>query len=159
MPYFERKLWQDTVDPLTDAGTKRARPEVNIAELAQSILNADAGSKHALDGPFRCRKPVRPGDRGVIVLSVSADGKGGPLSLELAAGDLRSRERHIIPSNLVHTEPTHLTIAPGGNGNFEVHVLVPKETKPGLYSGRVIGEGAEPISFVVEYEVSGPIDP
>ena len=154
MPYFERKPWSEMLGGLTDINVtpKAANDDFDIAELAQTILTAES-RKHALDGPFRCRKQVCPEEKAKLVLNVAADDNGGPLTLDLSPGDLRARSGHVIPSNLVHVEPARLRIPPGGSQSFEVHVLVPHSAEQGLYSGRVVGNGPEPISFIVEFEV------
>lgn len=161
MPYFERKPWLETVQEVTKAGPPgdamlTGEDEPGIGDIARDVLSAETGPQHALDGPYRCRETMSPGQSGSITLEVSADSAGGALTLDLSPGDLRSRSGAIIPANKIKVRPDHLAIAPGSNGRFVVDILVPLQSKPAIYTGRVIGSGPEPVSFQIEVEVGPP---
>lgn len=158
MPYFERKPWAESVgkvdvpEVLTEHMAPPAVDEAGIVDIAQEVLSAETGPQHPLDGPYRCREVLRPGGEGRMVLEVAADRNGGPLTLDLSPSDLRSGQ-HVLPSNRVAVTPSHLSIPPGGAARFEVAFTIPMGAVPGLYSGRIIGTGPEPVSFLIEVEV------
>ncbi|MGI9388538.1 MAG: hypothetical protein ACR2O1_00650 [Boseongicola sp.] len=127
--------------------------DIDIAKMARTILAAETGPRIASVGPFRCRKPVHPGGRGVIVLNVAANNDGGPVTIELSPSDLHSRSGCSIAADLIRLEPSQVTIPPGSSETLKVHVKIPQSADPGIYSGRVSGYCPEPVSFVVEYEV------
>ena len=158
MPYFERKTWLEMVGDLPkvaqpDAATVADRDEPGIADIARSVLLTETGPQHALDGPYRCREILTPGQRGSVTLEVSADRSGGTLTLDISPGDLRSRGGSIIPANKIDIRPAHLAIAPGSSTQFVVEILVPLEADSGQYIGRITGRGPEPVDFLIEVEV------
>ena len=156
MPYFERKPWREMAKESAKAplpNTLMAEDECGIADIARQVLSAASGPQQALEGPYRCRDVLTPGQRGSVTLEVSADINGGAMSLELAPGDLRDQNGAVIPADKIGVLPKHIDIAPGSSAQFVVEVLVPPDAKPGLYSGRVIGSGQEPVNFLIEIEV------
>ena len=161
MPYFERKPWLESVQEVAKAGPPDAviamgENEPGIGDIARDVLSAEMGPQYALDGPYRCRQTLAPGQSGSITLEVSADSAVSALTLDLSPGDLRSRSGAIIPANKIEVWPGQITVAPGTSARFVVEILVPLQTEPGIYTGRVIGSGPEPLSFLIEVEVGRP---
>lgn len=126
-----------------------------LATLRATFFRLKRGRNMRWTGPIAAAT-MSPGQSGSITLEVSADSAGGALTLDLSPGDLRSRSGAIIPANKIKVRPDHLAIAPGSNGRFVVDILVPLQSKPAIYTGRVIGSGPEPVSFQIEVEVGPP---
>lgn len=153
MPYFERKPWQEATGAVLSTASKKTPEDFDFATAARSVLSNEASRKQGDCGPFRCRKAVSPGRQGVIVLSVAANGAGGPVTLKFSSGDLRTQSGHEILSRNIHMIPDQIIVEPGARQVIEIRVDIPDQAEPGVYVGNVVGDGPEPMEFVVEIEV------
>lgn len=158
MPYFERKPWLETVQKIatpgpSDAAKAKVGDEPGIVDIARNVLAAEMRPQYALEGPYRCRETLAPGQSGSIKLEVSADKDGGTLTLDLSPSELRSRDGMVIPPNNIEVHPGLIAVAPSSSARFLVEIMVPLQAEPGVYTGRVVGSGPEPVSFLIEVEV------
>lgn len=151
MPYFQRKPYLET---MTEAAPKSAPPEERFADLARGVLAAETAPAQAFEGPFRVARPVAPGEEGRVTLSIAADDRGGPLTLNFSAEDLRGADGGVIPSGMIALRPERVTVRPGGSADVHVDVRPPRDAHPGVYRGRIVGTGTEPLTLLIEVEVA-----
>lgn len=159
MPYFERKPYADTIAATADMMGKSppdAPPEPNIVDLATSVLGDGAQTAAHQEGPFRARNPVDPGQVASLTLEIAADTSDGDVMIAFSASDLTGENGVRIPSHMITLTPHHLRLTPGDEDiDIKIEVAVPNGTAPGIYAGRISGQGAEPVTILVEVEVSG----
>ena len=159
MPYYRRKPYEEmAAEQARAAASKASRPAGGppIVDLAQSVLASEAAPRPTLDGPFRCRRALAPGQTGGLTLTYAIDGAGdAPMTLDLAATDLRGPDGAVIPADHVAVTPRRLSLAPDAATDVRVEASAPRQAASGLYTGRIDGKGAEPTSTVVEFEVVG----
>ncbi len=154
MPYFERRPYREmmTEDAAARGGVA---PEEAFAGLAREVLSSETAPRQAIDGPFRVVRPTAPGETGRLTLSIAADERGGPLTLDFTADDLRGPEPGAaIPAGNIAVAPATASVRPGGAVDVTVTIQAPKDAAPGLYRGRIRGEGTEPLALAVEIEIS-----
>ncbi len=154
MPYFERKPWQDAADTALSTASKKTPEDFDFATAARSVLSNEASRKQGDRGPFRCRTVVSPGHQGVIVLSIAANGAGGPMTLNFSSDGLRTHSGREILSRNIKIIPDQIIVEPDARQVVEVRVDVPDQAKPGVFVGNVVGDGPEPMEFAVEFEVN-----
>ena len=68
MPYFIRRPYAETTalrEPKSPAD------EVDLLDLAKNVLSMETGP--AVEGPFRLRHPLKPGDSGTMILELALD--------------------------------------------------------------------------------------
>ena len=155
MPYFERKPYAEMMAEAAAREAQRAEAseEPAFEDLARGVLAAESAPERAYVGPFRVREVVAPGRRGGLTVAIAADRQGGPLTLDFAEGDLRGPGDAAIPASRMRLSPARMTIPPGEAVDVDISILVPEETAPGVYCGRVVGHGSEPTTIHVEVEV------
>jgi hypothetical protein len=144
VPYFVRKPFAQAEAP------QRTQPpyeERDVLALAQEVLASDRA------GPrFRVRDPLRPGQKGAIVLDLTLEEGAPPLRVSLSVNDLVA-DRARIPSRSIEIVPSTLTVPAGASAEVTVTILTPLDTRPGFYTGTISVTGDDNFSVPVEAEV------
>ncbi|RBP09034.1 hypothetical protein DFR50_1233 [Roseiarcus fermentans] len=144
MPYFVRQPYA-SAEARQPAG---ARPEErDVLDIARDVLASASASKPR----FRIRAPLRPGEKGEMVLELTAEG-GSPLKVSVSAGDLVGR-RARIPAEATAVVPSSLTVPAGGSADVKITVAPPPGAAPGLYAGTLTVTGDDAFSAPFEVEV------
>jgi hypothetical protein len=145
VPYFVRK-------PFAQAEalqvTQARHEESDVLALAQEVLAWDNRAKSR----FRIRHPLRPGQRGVMVLDLILEKCAPPLRVSLSANDLVA-DRARIPSHCIEIVPSTLTVSAAASAEVAVTILTPLDTRPGLYAGTISVTGEDNFSVSIEAEV------
>lgn len=155
MPYFQRKPYQETLADLATAHTGKSTPDdTPFRELARSVLDEETGPKNAIEGPFRCKRPIPPGGSGIITLNFAADDAGDALSVQFTTSDLHGPDGAVLPADLIDVKPEEITLRSGQSQDVTITIIVPNEKPAGRYHGRVTALGSEPTSIVIEVDVA-----
>lgn len=155
MPYFERKPYGIAQAEAAMAQAQpRQVPAEPMSDVASRVLKSETSGQPTVYGPFRCAKICTSGSQESITLSLSAD--GDPLKLQFRPEELRMPEGAAISSSQIAVFPDHVNLQDGDTTDVKVTLMPPPEAVPGLYSGRIKAEGAEPAIFRVEFEVALP---
>ena len=83
LPYFIRRPYAETTALLEP---KSPADEVDLLDLAKNVLSMETGP--AVDGPFRLRRPLQPGDSGTMILELALDEGTTSVTVSLAASNL-----------------------------------------------------------------------
>jgi uncharacterized membrane protein len=151
MPYFERKPWSAPQQPSSEPAQETA--ELDMVNMAQAILMAEADNPHMIEGPFRARHAAQLGSATYLVLQIENSDGDTPLNLDLSATDLRAKSGEMLPASAIEISPSQVSLSAGQSKPVKISLDVPASAKPALYSGRIKATGAEPTDFIVEFEV------
>ena len=154
MPYFVRKPFEKQLADTNACVADFTSDEMPFSELARQVLTSEKGMRQTLDGPFRCRRPCGPGSAASLTLSLSADTKGGPVSVDFLPSDLCGPQANIIPATSLRVSPDSVLVQPGQSAEIVVSLDAPPDISPGLYRGKITGTGTEPTVLVVEFEIT-----
>jgi hypothetical protein len=142
VPYFVRKPFAQAEAPQV---TQPRYEERDILALAQEVLAWD----NRAEPRFRIRDPLRPGQRGVMVLDLTLKKCAPPLRVSLSVSDLVADSAR-IPSHSIEINPSTLTVPAGASAEVTVTILTPLDTRPGLYTGTISVTGDDNFSVPVE---------
>jgi hypothetical protein len=145
VPYFVRKPYAQAEAP---QWTQPGYEERDVLALAQEVL----ASADRAEVRFRIRDPLRPGEKGAMVLELSLENGAAPQRVSISASDLVG-DRSRIPSASILVVPSTLTVPVGASAEVTVMVLAPFGTQPGLYTGTFSVTGDDTISAAFEVEV------
>jgi hypothetical protein len=145
MPYFVRKPYAEAEAPQR----RQARDEQrDVLALAQEVLTSAVRAEPRL----RIRDPLRPGEKGEMVLELTAEKGAAPLRVSVSASELVG-DRSRISSDSIHVVPSTLTVPAGASADVKVTVLAPLGAAPGLYAGTLSVTGDDNFSAPFEAEV------
>jgi hypothetical protein len=147
LPYFIRRPYAETSalrQPESPAD------EVDLLDLAKNVLSVETG--RAVEGQFRLRGRLQPGDSGTMVLELALDEGTTSVTISLTASDLAGPGLP-IPAESVQICPSTLTLFAGASAEVTVTVLAPPDARPGLYAGILSATGDETFAIGIQAEV------
>ena|SRR6266850_6117001 len=147
LPYFIRRLYAETNAPHE---TESRTDEVDLLDLAKDVLTLETA--RAAEGQFRLRDPLKPGDRGAMVLELQLDEGTPSVTIGLTASSLVGPGLR-IPAESVQICPSALTLFAGASAEVTVTVLAPPDAPPGLYAGILSATGDETFTIGIQAEV------
>jgi hypothetical protein len=145
VPYFVRRPYSQAEAPQR---TESRDDERDILALARDVLAA----ADRAEPRFRIRDPLRPGEKGFMVLDLTLEKGAPPLRVSLSATDLVAG-RARIPSHSIEIVPSSLTVPVGASAEATVAILTPLDARPGLYAGTLSVTGDDHFSVPFEAEV------
>jgi hypothetical protein len=147
LPYFIRRPYAETSalrQPESPAD------EVDLLDLAKNVLSLETG--RTVEGPFRLRGPLQPGDSGTMVLELALDEGIAPVTISLAASDLVGPGSRITAES-VRISPSTITLVTGASAEVTVTIQAPPNARPGLYIGTLSATGDDTFAIGIQAEI------
>ncbi len=147
MPYFIRRPYAETTalrEPKSPAD------EVDLLDLAKNVLSMETGP--AVEGPFRLRHPLKPGDIGTLILELALDEGTASVKVSLAASNLIGPGSRIAAES-VRISPSTITLSTGAPAEVTVTVQAPADARAGLYTGTLSATGDDTFAIGIQAEI------
>lgn len=128
----------EVVDILLDVVSVASKQLENISNRVVNIstVNKNKSEKQPTNVPvIRNEKAVAPGEETAIAMLLQNDSRENLMKVELNETDLVSPSGKRILTRNIRMRPKVLKLNPGDKKEVKVIVKVPKNTKPGQYSG------------------------
>ena len=147
MPYFIRRPYAEA-SALREPGSPAE--EVDLLDLAKNVLSLETG--RAVEGQFRLREPLQPGNSGTMVLELALNEGTTSVTISLAASDLVGSDSRIAAES-VGISPSTFTLFTGAFAEVTVTVQAPPDASPGLYTGSLSATGDDTFAIGIQAEV------
>jgi hypothetical protein len=147
LPYFIRRPYAEV---MALRQPKNPADEVDLLDLAKNVLSMETGP--AVDGPFRLRRPLQPGDSGTMILELMVDEGTASVTISLAASNLIGPGSRIAAES-VRISPSTISLSTGVPAEVTVTVQVPPDARPGLYTGALSATGDDTFAIGIQAEI------
>jgi hypothetical protein len=145
--------WLRDLHDLVDAlGSVLPRVQSYVANALDKSATLGRGLEYE-SVPVLCpHTPVRAGDRTRISIKLNND-NATPAQVKVLCTDFFSTSGARIPQRQVTLTPSQLQLGPDAHAEVTLEVAVPRDSRPGAYSGLLLTSGLSYLRAVIAIEV------